>query len=309
MNPETAILEVEVPEELLEQQHGSVVRRLGRGHRWRGRPVRVLLRCRSGNRSNAPSGPVPSGAACDDRPLDLEREPSPGQQSARRVAIRPCGLLPVARRATDKTAAVVWDRYWSRAHYCAFRCRYGTRSVDGIQRAVHGGRYGAHGTGDSGDPSFLEVARPVKDAPGLGRTACQRASHVLRCAATLTGDTPSAPPLRQQLWALRPGLDGNRPGRPHLLIRTEHADGVEALRDKSISATSTNGNEAETLGNTPGNRLDFHFRDFPPRGVSGNGNGNRTAEGRSGGRGPLCPRAKSNPSPAHGDDLPRSSPR
>ena len=28
------------------------------------------------------------------------------------------------------------------------------------------------------------------------------------------GDTPSAPPLSQQLWALRPGLDGNRPGRP-----------------------------------------------------------------------------------------------
>ena len=47
-----------------------------------------------------------------------------------------------------------------------------------------------------------------------GRAACQRASHVLRCASTLQGDTPSAPPLRQQLWALRPGLDGNRPGRP-----------------------------------------------------------------------------------------------
>ena len=26
-----------------------------------------------------------------------------------------------------------------------------------------------------------------------------------------TGDTPSVPPLRQQIWALRPGLDGGVP--------------------------------------------------------------------------------------------------
>ena len=41
-----------------------------------------------------------------------------------------------------------------------------------------------------------------------GRSACQRAARVLRFAPALSGDTPPVPPLRQQLWALRPGLDG-----------------------------------------------------------------------------------------------------
>ena len=41
-----------------------------------------------------------------------------------------------------------------------------------------------------------------------GRPACQRAAHVLRFAPALPGDTPSAPRLGWQLWALRPGLDG-----------------------------------------------------------------------------------------------------
>ena len=44
-----------------------------------------------------------------------------------------------------------------------------------------------------------------------GRPACQRATRVLRFAPALSGDTPPAPPLRQQLWALRPGLDGGVP--------------------------------------------------------------------------------------------------
>ena len=41
-----------------------------------------------------------------------------------------------------------------------------------------------------------------------GRTACQCAARILRCATALAGDTPSVPRLRWQLWALRPGLDG-----------------------------------------------------------------------------------------------------
>ena len=44
-----------------------------------------------------------------------------------------------------------------------------------------------------------------------GRTACQRAAHVLRFAPALSGDTPSAPRLGWQLWALRPGLDAGVP--------------------------------------------------------------------------------------------------
>ena len=47
-----------------------------------------------------------------------------------------------------------------------------------------------------------------RERVAAGRPACQRAAHVLRSAPALPGDTPSAPRLGWQLWALRPGLDG-----------------------------------------------------------------------------------------------------
>ena len=46
----------------------------------------------------------------------------------------------------------------------------------------------------------------------LWTPACQCAARVLRCATALSGGTPPFPPLRQQLWALGPDLDGASEG-------------------------------------------------------------------------------------------------
>ena len=43
---------------------------------------------------------------------------------------------------------------------------------------------------------------------------------ILRCGPS--GDTPSVPPLKQQIWALRPGLDG---GVPALHDNTKKREG------------------------------------------------------------------------------------
>ncbi len=66
-------------------------------------------------------------------------------------------------------------------------------------------------------PHRLDGERPApgRGAPwcagarvAAGRSACQRAARVLRDAPVLPDDTPPAPQLGWQLWALRPGLDG-----------------------------------------------------------------------------------------------------
>ncbi len=75
--------------------------------------------------------------------------------------------------------------------------------------------------------------------------------------------------------AQRPGATKQR-DRGYALT-AKGRERAEALRDQSISAISTKGNGAETLGNTPGNPTRFPFPRFPPQGVGGNGNGNRTA--------------------------------
>ena len=68
-----------------------------------------------------------------------------------------------------------------------------------------------------------------------GRGACQRAARVLRDATALSGDTPPAPRLRWQLWALRPGLDG-RPGRPRRLPGRSGGPGFRRVRRTGAAA-------------------------------------------------------------------------
>ena len=58
---------------------------------------------------------------------------------------------------------------------------------------------------------------PASKGVAAGRTACQRAARVLRYATALRVTPRPSPPLRQQIWALRPGLDGGVPARPRRL--------------------------------------------------------------------------------------------
>ena len=67
---------------------------------------------------------------------------------------------------------------------------------------------------------------PLGCAPRFEPRSCGPAGVSTRCAPPPlrygpAGDTPSVPPLRQQLWALRPGLD----------------EGVPAVHDVSREAT------------------------------------------------------------------------
>ena len=50
---------------------------------------------------------------------------------------------------------------------------------------------------------------------------------ILRCGPS--GDTPSVPPLKQQIWALRPGLDGaSRPSTTTRKSATAGGLGIDA---------------------------------------------------------------------------------
>ena len=70
-----------------------------------------------------------------------------------------------------------------------------------------------------------------RDGVAAGREACQRAARVLRDATALSGDTPPAPRLGWQLWALRPGLDGA--SRPSTTNSSAAANG----QDSSVRRT------------------------------------------------------------------------
>ena len=84
-----------------------------------------------------------------------------------------------------------------------------------------------------------------------GRPACQRAARVLRFAPALSGDTPPVPPLRQQLWALRPGPDGaSRPfTRSRRAVSWRQGLGLRA-RSHSAEAVANAGGFRISLGCT-----------------------------------------------------------
>ena len=83
-------------------------------------------------------------------------------------------------------------------------------------------RVGWRGAGSSPDRrrAWHTVAggRPERSSCGPAGVSTRYARPSLRCGPS--GDTPSVPPLKQQIWALRPGLDG----------------GVPALHDNTKSA-------------------------------------------------------------------------
>ena len=62
--------------------------------------------------------------------------------------------------------------------------------------------------------------RPERSSFGPAGVSTRYARPSLRCGPS--GDTPSVPPLKQQIWALRPGLDG---GVPALHDNTKKREG------------------------------------------------------------------------------------
>ena len=71
-----------------------------------------------------------------------------------------------------------------------------------------------------------------RDGVAAGQEACQRAARVLRDATALSGDTPPAPRLGWQLWALRPGLDEGVPAVHDELLGRSERPGFERAADQ-----------------------------------------------------------------------------